>query len=310
MGSHRVLEVEQKFFQLEPERLYYILLMKKQIILLIMLLCPLVFSQPKLTVVIGAVGEDPKPGLRRALETQIKTAFVKDGRFTAVTREEAVLTMVQSEHIYQRTGAVDDSQIRQIGKQSGARYVCVVEISPLMESYMLSAQFIDIESAKIVTMASVPSALKNDGDFLAASSELVLRLLGRRAAAAQGHQGDYGKGIFLEESKNPNPLSQRLVNILKQKVTISDGTCVGGITAAIESPPEPACTESMVGNVCRADVSLIITRCKGGQKTIIGGSIVGSDKNSAAAARRQFERNVERAKFWDDWTNQLEKLSK
>jgi len=269
----------------------------------------LAFSQVKLTVVIGAVGEDPKPGLRRALETQIKAAFVKDGRFTAITREEAVLAMVKDEHVYQRTGAVDDSQIRQIGKQSGARYVCVVEISAMMESYMLSAQFIDIESAKIITMANVPSALKNDGDFLAASGELVLRLLGARAAAP-GRQGDYGKGIFLEESKKAGPLSENLVKILKQKVTVSDGTCVGGVTAVIESPPEPVCAEGMVGMVCRADISLIITQCKGGRKTILGGSIVGSDKSSTANARRQFERNVERAKFWDEWVNELEKLSK
>ncbi|MCL2722762.1 MAG: hypothetical protein FWD47_15640, partial [Treponema sp.] len=60
------------------------------VLLLAVMLCLPAFGQ-KLTVVIGAVGEDPRPGLRKALETQIKAAFVKDGRFIAVTREEAAL---------------------------------------------------------------------------------------------------------------------------------------------------------------------------------------------------------------------------
>jgi len=282
--------------------------MKKIALLFIMILCQLAFGQ-KLTVVIGAVGEDPKPGLRKALETQIKAAFVKDGRFTAITREEAVLAMVDKEQIYQRSGAVDDSQIRQIGTQSGARYVCVVEIAPMMDSYMLSAQFVDIESAKIITMASVPSALKNEGDFLGASAELVRRLLGA-GAVQDGQSGGYGSGIFLAENKNAGPVSEKLVKILKRKVTVSDGTCVGGATAAIESPAEPTCSESMVGTVCRADVSLVITQCKGGKKTVLRGSVIGSDKNSEANAKRQFERNMENATFWGEWVKELEKWVK
>jgi len=282
--------------------------MKKIAFLLIMVLCTLAFGQ-KMTVVVGAVGEDPKPGLSKVLETRIKAAFVKDGRFAAVTREEAVLAVLDKEQVYQRSGAVDDSQIRQLGVQAGARYVCVVEISPMMGSYMLSAQFIDIETTKIITMASVPSALKNEGDFLGASTELVRQLLGAKAAQSV-QSGGYGSGIFFEESKNVSPLSEKLVKILRRKITLSDGTCVGGATATIESPAEPACTEGMVGIVCRADVSLVITQCKDNKKTVLRGSVIGSDKNSEANAKRQFERNMESAKFWGEWVKELEKWTK
>jgi hypothetical protein len=281
--------------------------MKKLSLYLIMLVSAAAFGQ-RPAVVVGAVGADPKPGLRKALETQVKAAFVKDGRFTAVTREEAVLAALDSEHVYQRGGAVDDGQIRQLGAQSGARYVCVLEISPLMDSYMMSAQFVDIESASIVTMANVPSALKNEGDFLAASSELVHRLLGTKPA--ESSQSGYGNGVFLAENKTANPVSERLLKILKQKIPVSDGTCVGGVTAAIESPAEPACAESMVGMVCRADVTLVVTQCNGGKRGILKGTVTGSDKSSAQAAKRQFERNMETAKFWGDWTKELEKWVK
>jgi len=281
--------------------------MKRLPLFLIILVSAAAFAQ-KPAVVVGAVGADPKPGLRKALETQVKAAFVKDGRFTAVTREEAVLSMLDSEHVYQRGGAVDDSQIRLLGAQSGARYVCVLEIAPLMDSYMMSAQFVDIESANIVTMANVPSALKNEGDFLAASAELVSRLLGTKPA--ESSKSGYGNGIFLAENKTANPVSGKLLTILKQKVPISDGTCVGGVTAAIESPAEPACAESMVGMVCKADVSLVVTQCKGGKRSVLKGNVTGSDKTSAEAAKKQFERNMETAKFWGEWTKELEKWAK
>ena len=285
--------------------------MKTAAFLLIFVLYSVTFGQ-KLTVVIGAVGEEPKPGLRKALETQIKAAFVKDGRFTAVTRDEAALAMLNKEQAYQRGGAVDDSQIRQIGMQSGSRYVCVVEISPLMDSYMLSAQFVDIESAKIITMSSVPSALKNEGDFLAASGELVRELLNtqNRGDEKDSKFGGYGSGIFLEENKSANPVYEKLVKVLKRKITVSDGTCISGVTAAIESAPEPLCTKGMVGVVCKADVSLIITQCKGGKKTVLSGSVVGSDNNSAEAAKKQFERNIESSRFWGEWVSELEKWAK
>jgi hypothetical protein len=266
------------------------------------------FAEERKTVVVGAVGEDPKPGLRKALETQIQAAFVRDGRFTAVTREEAVLTILDSEHIYQRSGAVDDRQIRQIGIRSGARYVCVVKISAMMDSYMLSAQFVDIESANIIAMSSVPSALRSSGDFLAASEALVLGLLGARAAG--GGQSNYGNGVFMEDNKSANPVSERLEKILKSRIAVSDGTCLGGVTVTVESPPEPTCAEGMVGVVCRANVSLVITRCKGGRRTVLTGSVIGSDRNSAATARRQFERNMETAQFWGDWVKELERWVK
>jgi hypothetical protein len=279
---------------------------KTSAFLLFMILCLPVFGQ-KLTVVIGAVGEEPKPGLRKALETQIKAAFVKDGRFTAVTRDEAVLKMLNKEQAYQRGGAVDDSQIRQIGMQSGSRYVCVVEISPLMESYMLSAQFVDIESAKIITMSSVPSALKNEGDFLAASGELVRQLLNSKTAAdkTDGKSGGYGSGIFLEENKTDNPIAAELIKILKQKVSVSDGTCVSGVKISIESGGEPVCSEGMVGITCKVSASLTITQCNGNQKTVLKGSIVGADKYSKETAAKQMMRKAETADFWSAWVNEL-----
>jgi hypothetical protein len=178
----------------------------------------------------------------------------------------------------------------------------------MMDSYMLTAQFVDIESANIITMSSVPSALRSSGDFLAASEALVLGLLG--AQAVGGSQSDYGNGVFIGANANANPVSERLEQILQRRITVSDGTCLGGVTVTVESPPEPTCAEGMVGIVCRANVSLVITQCRGGRRTVLTGSVVGSDRSSTATARRQFERNMETAQFWGDWVKELERWVK
>jgi hypothetical protein len=273
--------------------------------LMIMLACSAVFAQ-KRSVAVVAAGEEPKPGLRKGLETQITMAFVKDGRYAAAARDEAALAQVDREHIYQRGGAVDGEQIKELGKQVGAQYICAVEISPLMNSYTLNAKLIDIETAEITGIGSVPSALKNAGDFLAASEALVRQLLGYPGG---GNAGGYGSGVFLDEgaAAGANPLYAELTKILRQKAAISDGTCVGGVTAAIEGDRELSCSDGMVGVICRADVSLVITQCKGGKQTVHKGSVVGSDKTSAAAARKQAMRNIENANFWSEWVKELEK---
>jgi len=280
----------------------------QKLLLLLFILCSLVIAQQKPKVVIGATGEEPKPGIRKGLETQIKIAFVKDGRYTATTREEAVLSQMGKEHAYQRSGAVDENQIKQLGKQSGAKYMCIVEISELMDSYTLDAQLVDIETADIIGIGSVLSNLKNSGDFLAASEALVDQLLDY-SHSSKGN--NYGSGIFFDEDgSNANPVATAIIKVLKQKVDLSDGTCTNGAKAAVESDDEPLCSEGIIGIACKANVQLIITQCKGGKKAVFKGSIIGVDKYSESAANKQMMRNIEKADFWKEWVKELEKRSK
>jgi hypothetical protein len=276
-----------------------------------MLSCAAAFAQ-KPKVVVGAVGEEPKPGLHKNLEMQIKSAFEKSGKYTVLTREGSVLAQIFKEIKYQESGSVDDGQRREIGKQSGAQYVCAVEISALMDSYTLNAQLVDIESAELRGSGQVLSNLKNAGDFMAASEELVRQLLGGAGPSSSSKSCNYGCGIFLDESaaKSVNPISSELVKIIKRKVNISDGTCVGGVRIAVESDREPACTESMVGVICRANASLVITQCKGNTQSVFPGSQVGSDQSSKDAAIRQLMRKMDSADFWGGWIKELKKWEK
>ncbi len=272
----------------------------------LLLLCSAVSAQqaPKLKVAVAAVGDEPaqKRNTLKVLVTKIQEAFVNDGRFIAVTRDQDVLDRIVKAHIYDRSGAVDDNQIIAIGKQYGAKYLCVVKSSQVLETFMLEASLVDIETARIISAGSAPCDLVNISDLMAASAEIVRQLLDPKKS------GNYGKGLFWdrESAASANPMSMELTNILKQKVSVSEGTCVSGAKIAIESDSEPSCTDGMVGITCRVNAALVVTRCQGNQKTVFKGSLTGADKSSKDAAVKQMMLKADKADFWSAWVKELE----
>jgi len=287
--------------------------MKKiTLLLLLMIFGSAAFAQiQKTAVVVAAVGAEPdsKGNTLKALESEVQKAFVKDGRYTAVTRDAATLAQIDMEHIFQRNGAVDESQIKELGRMSGAKYLCAVKSIPAMGSFMLEATLVDIESANIISMGSTPCDLVNFGDLIAAGKEIVRQLLNPSAAK---QSGDYGSGIFWDKEsvQNAPPVAAELIRILKQKINTTEGTCVGGVRIAVESDKEPECSEGMTGATCTAKASLIITHCEGNKKTVLKGSLVGMDNYSVKAANKQLMRNAESAGFWKEWVVELEARAK
>jgi hypothetical protein len=278
-----------------------------------------VFAQPpapKLTVVVVAAGDVPpgEKGPLKILETKIQEAFLRDGRFLAITRDETALKQIDAEHIYQRGGAVDEKQIRELGKALAARYICSVRSSQALGSFMLKAELIDIETAKIIVMGSAPCDLVNMGDLIAASGEIVKQLLGPNSAAVKsgGQPGGYGSGLFWdrESVKNAGPMAAELTQMLQTRVNVKEGTCVSGAKIAIESEGEPTCSEGMVGVTCKVNAALLVTQCQGNQKTVLKASLVGADKTSKDAAVKQMMRKAESADFWNDWVKELETRGK
>jgi hypothetical protein len=86
--------------------------------------------------------------------------------------------MLVKEHEYTRSGEVDDAQIKKIGKQFGAQYLCIVEINVANRGYYLAAQLVDVESARIINSASAGSRLENYNEQMAVAKKIALELVG------------------------------------------------------------------------------------------------------------------------------------
>jgi hypothetical protein len=278
----------------------------------LLIICAAAMAQ-KPKVAVGVVGDEPpKSNALKGLGSQLTKALVKGGDYTAVDRSEAILKQLGKEHNYQRSGAVDDKQIKELGKQFGVQYMCIVESSEVMSSFLLEAKLIDVETAEITGMGSIPSGLSGIGDLIAASEELATQLLGSgtggKKAGGQQNQNSsgYGNGVFLDPDYTPDELSQSFIDIVGGEITMKSGTCISGIKIQIEAK-EPSCSKASLGIVCGIDVNLKGTDCKNGKKLNLKGSIKGMDRYKEETATRQMWKKFDdgNADFLKEWKDKL-----
>jgi uncharacterized protein (TIGR02145 family) len=132
-------------------------------------------------VAVGVIGDEPEnSNALKGLSIELTKAIVKSGKYTAVERSEDILKQLGKEHGYQRDGAVDDEQIKELGKQFAVQYLCIVKSTWVMDRYMLEAMIVDVETAAIADgmMGSEPSSLAGMGELMRAAEELAHQLLG------------------------------------------------------------------------------------------------------------------------------------
>jgi hypothetical protein len=137
-------------------------------------------GQHKDTVAVYMAGEEPKGaiGSHRILGVELEKAISKSKDYIAVNRTNEILKMLTKEHEYTRSGEVDDAQIKKIGKQFGAQYLCIVEINAANRGYYLAAQLVDVESARIINSSSAGSRLEDYNEQMAVAQKIALELVG------------------------------------------------------------------------------------------------------------------------------------
>jgi hypothetical protein len=153
--------------------------MKKSTLLLLAFFCAsIVFGQQKVAVYVTG-GSDA--GINKVLGDQLAAAIVNSGKYTAIERTSSFLAQLANEQTYQRTGAVDDNQISELGKQFGVELVCVAEVNEVFEKKYVSARFIDVESAEVISTANANSAMKDMEDLLQVAESITKELIGKKA---------------------------------------------------------------------------------------------------------------------------------
>lgn len=91
---------------------------------------------------------DVKPGVKLNLRATLAYAINHMPGYEAYTRVN--LSGIMDEHKFQRSGFVDDNQIKQIGKATGAQYILIAEVAYFDEQHItVTASIIDIESTRI-----------------------------------------------------------------------------------------------------------------------------------------------------------------
>ncbi|MCL2220440.1 MAG: hypothetical protein FWB94_11235 [Chitinispirillia bacterium] len=108
----------------------------------------------------------------RAFGTEILAGLVKDGMYRAVERSNAFVAEIAKEQAKQRSGAIDDNQISELGKQFGVQFVCIANVTEVYGSRLVSARIVDVETAVVVAIGETESKLGSLADLSDAADKI------------------------------------------------------------------------------------------------------------------------------------------
>jgi len=111
------------------------------------------------------------------IREMVSTVIVNSGKYTII--ERSLIDKVLREQNFANSGAVDDSQISQIGKLAGANKVILSVLSSSGNRGLLSLKMIDVESANIESQKTQVVELTKILDII---TPLALELIGEKSA--------------------------------------------------------------------------------------------------------------------------------
>jgi hypothetical protein len=137
-------------------------------------------QQGKQTIAVYMAGEEPEGarGVHSILGGELARTISESDRYTGVDRTDAILQQLTHEHIYQRSGAVSDDQIKNLGQQLGVQYLCISNINPAgRRSYYLDVRLIDVVTAEIIRTATANSNLRDASEMRRVAQTIAYELI-------------------------------------------------------------------------------------------------------------------------------------
>lgn len=150
------------------------------------------FSFLMLAFAIMSFGQNKKVAVMETKNIQGVSPFqaniVRGGMETAVANavgyeayDRAAFDVIMKEQNFQRSGAVDDNQIREMGVMAGVQYVLVTEASTEDGYFYILAKLLDVETGRFMKSAEELCEAKPT-DIKEACSKLGVQLFGESAS--------------------------------------------------------------------------------------------------------------------------------
>lgn len=176
--------------------------MKKIIVSLFLILTSIIpiFSQNniKRVAILETVDKegDISYGIKLMTRSNLASAIAATKGYEAYDRVD--LNQVLGEHEFQRTGMVNDLQIKRLGEMTGAQYILVAEVAMIDASIMLlTAKIIDVETARLEKTSFCQTGLAPN-DMQKACEKLAQDLLGLRSLGTQSPK-TLSSGLFSKD---------------------------------------------------------------------------------------------------------------
>ncbi|MCL2689858.1 MAG: hypothetical protein FWE57_08450 [Chitinispirillia bacterium] len=112
------------------------------------------------------------------MSARITHALVGSGQYRTIERSDAFLDQVAKEMITQRSGAIDDRQISELGRRAGADFVCIGEIVEAFGAHQISARIVNVVTVEVIASGLASGPLRTMEDLATLSNQVVTSLLG------------------------------------------------------------------------------------------------------------------------------------
>lgn len=144
------------------------------------MVAPSVYAQtaPKKKVAVYMTGNDVQDSYKKVIGAKLVSAITATNEYAAVERTADFLAALSSEHDFQTSGEVQDSQIARLGQKFGVRYVVVADVSEVFEELFVSARLINVESALVEKAFDANAPAETMAQLIDISTKVAKGLLG------------------------------------------------------------------------------------------------------------------------------------
>jgi hypothetical protein len=186
-----------------------------------LLLCvqTLVAQEAKLRVAVfdpAISGKSFDEGTGVIVREMVSTSLVETGKYTII--ERSLIDKILKEQKFSNSGAVDESQVSQLGKLAGADKVIVCVLSSYGDKGMLSLKMIDVESAGIESQKSKVVNFANILDvIIPLTTELLSKPEVKPVASVKGTKNDASKGKSKPDKEEKKVMEKKPVEKTEKK---------------------------------------------------------------------------------------------
>ena len=157
--------------------------------------------------------------------------IVRGGMETAVANapgyegyDRAAFDVIMKEQKFQRSGAVDDKQIREMGIMAGVQYVLVTEASTEDGYFYILAKLLDVETGRFMK-SEEQLCEANPKDIKEACSKLGVQLFGGSGS------GSSGSGTNNSQSPRHQDFTETAFGLNMRMIYVEGGTFTMGCTS-------------------------------------------------------------------------------
>jgi len=149
---------------------------------LIFVFFSMVFAQDLPKIAVYVTGDIPDNN-KRVFGPELLASLVNSGRYSGIERPNVFFTEAERKRTTEFGGAINDSQLSELGKEFGVSYICVADILPAFGIFRIEVRIVDVETVQTIFTGESSGSLKTSGELKEVLEAIVGNMFVEQAAS-------------------------------------------------------------------------------------------------------------------------------